>query len=639
MVALNYLAVVLQQLKKKFYLLLLLCPAGGKAFASFPFDTVLLDPVTVQGYSLSVYSTANKTETLSAEDLVCHRHENIGQLLLRTSGVHTNIYGPLATISMRGSGSAHTAVIWNGFNLQDVLNGGVNLFSLPVCFADEIQLQYGGGSALHGSGAIGGSLILNTPLHYNKGLSATMTAQTGSFGFEHYTGKLSYSNSKYAGTLRFFQRSAQNHFTFKNTAEYLSPLDTMENAAFLNKGIMTDFQYRLTPHQQLVSHLWLQHNTNEIPSPITQSPAYGKEISGSARATLEWQFRKNNHAVFIRSAFFNEKMTYTSVTDSGNHRAVRYITEGEHRYTWKEWLTIRYGLHYTKEEGGSDHFDGLHVRHRNAFFASCKMFSPSRKQQYTINIREELVNGNPTPLTWSAGLYNDISNHVVIRTSLSRNYRIPDFNALYWKTWGNPALKPESGYNADGGYVFSFEKDRHALSVGQTLYAGIVSNWIIWQPSGNVWHPYNVEKVFSRGLEHSFQYTCHLDQFHLETKWDYALTYATKIKAESNDQTGKQLIYVPHHKTSVSAGVRYKTSAITYYHSFTGMRYADPANTLPVKGFHLGNLAMSHSVKWKRMLLDFHFYINNLWNTSYQVMLWYPMPGRNYMAGITIEFN
>ena len=58
------------------------------------------------------------------------KNQNLADFLQNNTPLSIKAYGTgLATVSSRGTGSSHTALIWNGFTIQNPLNG---LTDLPL---------------------------------------------------------------------------------------------------------------------------------------------------------------------------------------------------------------------------------------------------------------------------------------------------------------------------------------------------------------------------------------------------------------------------------------------------------------------------------------------------------------------------
>ena len=87
-------------------------------------------------FTVGVKSTI--TDSLTKHIL---QQQNLAQLLAYSSPLNIKVYGQgqLATTGFRGAGAQHTAVLWNGINLQNSMNGQTDFSMFPVDFADEVR--------------------------------------------------------------------------------------------------------------------------------------------------------------------------------------------------------------------------------------------------------------------------------------------------------------------------------------------------------------------------------------------------------------------------------------------------------------------------------------------------------------------
>ena len=93
-----------------------------------------LQSVTIQATKAEVQQTTNRVELLDTSAYARLTSSSISDLLNRESGLFIKSYGAgaLATVSLRGSAAAHTAVYWNGFNLQSPMHGVTDLSLIPA---------------------------------------------------------------------------------------------------------------------------------------------------------------------------------------------------------------------------------------------------------------------------------------------------------------------------------------------------------------------------------------------------------------------------------------------------------------------------------------------------------------------------
>ena len=108
------------------------------------------------------FETSKKHNTIDSLTLVRYNTSSLAELLSNQSTVHVKSYGNgnIASTSMRGGNASHTALLWNGLNIQNAMLGQPDLSIVPTFLFNNVSLEYGGGSAIWGSGAIGGSIHL-----------------------------------------------------------------------------------------------------------------------------------------------------------------------------------------------------------------------------------------------------------------------------------------------------------------------------------------------------------------------------------------------------------------------------------------------------------------------------------------------
>lgn len=74
--------------------------------------------------------------------------------------------------------------------------------------------------------------------------------------------------------------------------------------------------------------------------------------------------------------------------------------------------------------------------------------------------------------------------NIMVKASVSRNYRFPTLNDLYFLPGGNPDLKNEQGFSYDAGISFDVGKEKvYKLSGGMNWFDSYIEDWIIWLPT------------------------------------------------------------------------------------------------------------------------------------------------------------
>src|SRR4051812_12993113 len=92
-----------------------------------------LKEVIVTSNRLVNFSAGTKVNDIDSLALAQHNSTNLADLLADESPVFIKSYGlgSLATTSFRGGSANHTAILWNGFNINSPMNGQLDLSLVP----------------------------------------------------------------------------------------------------------------------------------------------------------------------------------------------------------------------------------------------------------------------------------------------------------------------------------------------------------------------------------------------------------------------------------------------------------------------------------------------------------------------------
>ncbi|MFA6924551.1 MAG: TonB-dependent receptor plug domain-containing protein [Bacteroidales bacterium] len=611
-------------------------------------DTVKIKEVTITSTRLQNYTVGNKIQTIDSAALKNNATYSLSELISSQTQVQINSYGPgaQASPSFRGSGAAHTAVLWNGFNIQDVLFGSIDFSQIPGFFLDEVKIQAGGAGALYGSGAIGGAINLNNNLFFNKGLKTSFITSYGSFSNYFNGAECRISEKKFSASVKVFDHSMKNDFEYSLNG---APKQKLINSATKQQGALIDYALALNEKQKLTAHIWFNNNEHKLPFDSYMMPGKAIQTDNSIRRTIEWNRIDDKSEFFLRTAYFNNYQKYDDIAlnSVSNYNSSTSITEFENNYKFSSSFKLNSGLNYTHDKGESPNLDNTHIRDRSTIFSSLKYNTLNNKFKTVLSLREEIVNSIVSPLTYSFGFDGEIIKGLNLKGNVNKSYRIPTFNDLYWfdpvyMMFGNPKLKDEEGLNEELSLNYNINKKNILFEVGATGFNSNVSNWILWQPVENsfIWTPMNVDTVWSRGVEFNFNFEYKTGSFFAKLSGMYTVLKTTnESKLADSTIKNKQLIYVPENKAVANLVIGYKRFAVTYSHNYIGKRFADAANTTSVDEYNIGNVILSKVFVYKDYDFTIDFHINNVWAQSYQVMQYYPMPGRNYQIGLKINFN
>jgi outer membrane receptor protein involved in Fe transport len=235
-----------------------------------------------------------------------------------------------------------------------------------------------------------------------------------------------------------------------------------------------------------------------------------------------------------------------------------------------------------------------------------------------------------------------------LRASISRNFRVPTFNELYFNGGGgvgNPNLRPERSVSFEMGGTFSFSMaGEHYIQASYFLTA--MNDRIVWVAAGGLGvTPKNIRKVRTSGIEASYEWRP-ISQF---LTFKFSHTSLTSVKASKeypgDPNVNTQLPYIPQEtlNLSLSASKNLEGSIFgqvggTVGHQFVGFRFYTEDNVNFIPSHCITNLAIRGRLQISQFGVITKVEINNVFDEDYQVMIGYPMPLRSYRLTVGVEY-
>ncbi len=595
--------------------------------------------------------SGNSLQEYDSTTLASYTDGNLFDLLSRTSFAYIRTYGPsgLSTPTFRGTGGSQTAILWNGINLQSPMNGSADFTLLPMAFVNELSVQYGGEGALFSSGSMGGAVHMHTSEPQKVGFGAELQGTIGDFGQRYTALKLNWKNRKFSSRITGLWNEADNNFKFVNNFKAQKPIEERRHAGIEQKGMLWENFLDLNPKTKLSLRLWHQDNQVEIPAVSSSSQASrAGQKDRFTRAILEVK-RHGRWRQEWKTALLQHSLNYQdpAIGVTSDSRSWQYIHQWEAKTLLGKRAVLHTGLHHHFERAEVQNYgSNLAERHRWDLFSSVQWASKNNNLEVNLNWRQAINSGLWSPFLPGLNAKYRLHRSLHLRGSISKTYRIPTFNDLFWQgvgAVGNPDLQEEKGSSADIGIENSKPLNlTKNLSINSsfTLFSNRSRNWITWQSNDDgIWSPLNKEKVHAKGIEASTKIMWQLGQWSLRTRVAYTLTEALIVSSNNPNELNKTLTYTPKHLGRASLQLKGHGFTLHYNHIINGRQFidfTDSFNTLP--RFQVGDVSLSKSLSYKRYRFALSFRVDNLWNHSYEVRKGWPMPLRNKNISLKIQF-
>ncbi|MEP6803023.1 MAG: TonB-dependent receptor, partial [Flavobacterium sp.] len=621
-------SVEIMTLKKLFaFCLLLLC----QIICAQSDSITKLKEVVVSDANLKKYSSSQSV--LKFTDSTITKNEALlTDLLNFNSTIYFKEYGRgmLSTVSFRGTTASQTAVIWNGININSQMNGSTDFNTISSSDYNSISVKAGGGSVIYGSGAVGGTVHLNNDLGFYKRFENNLKLDYGSFNTIGINFKTNISNEKWSAQIGFSKNSSTNDYKYLNLYTWKGEQRWNQNGQYDIITMNANVGYKFDSKNSL--KLYTQtSNTDRNTSLITETERKSKYINGFNRNLLEYDGNFGKFTTNFKAAYIFENFQYYADNSKNQYtygKTESLITKVDLGYTLFKSTQINGIIDYNKTKGYGSGF-GDHTREISSAALLIKQdFSADWKNEF--GIRKEFTDNYKSPVLFSLGSSYQFSKLYNLKLNLSRNFRIPTFNDLYWEEGGNPNLKPENSYQAEIGNVFTFQN----ISLTQTFYYMKIKDLLQWVPGKNgIWSPQNTDKVNSYGAETLLSWKKHFGKNYFSANASYAYTIS------EDEATGKQLFFVPFHK--VNGGISYSRNKISAYYQFlyNGFVYTQSDNDPKqiVKDYTVSNLGIDYDFKFLESF-KLGFQVLNLFNENYESLENRPLPGRNFNIYINLKF-
>ena len=527
---------------------------------------------------------------------------------------------------MRGSTEKQVLVLIDGQNMNCPRGGYTRLNEFPLLeHIERVEIVRGPGSALYGSGAMGGVVNIITKEPPKK----PETTFSSSYG-THRTQIHSFSHGmkikKFGYLLSVRAAESQGH---------------RANSAYRGHDLFGKFTYDLAAWSKLILEGGYYNGEHGNPGTKTR-PDYDNRLhKHRVWGSLAWKAKLGERANLSLKGYGREEklkdITHTAAptthrTDTLGGEAEYSIKIGE-----RNKVTFGTGLHEDRLDSTSS---GTHAQTIQAYWIQdeIKICEPLT---FTIGSRWDYHPSFGTEGSPKASVLYKVTKKTTLRASGGKAFRAPTLDDLYANIpgmgVGNPDLKPEKAWAYEGGIDQIFTKN---LLGKLTFFRREVDDLIAWawNPALGTSTPSNVNKALIWGIESE-----------LKTKmgkyFSSGVGYTwleTRNKSRGNN-FNNHLTYQPIHKANVYLEHKTKFGLLARVEEeFVDSRFVNAANTKAreLPPYFLTNLRVEYTTPSLRKAVRLTWFAEckNLFNTYYEMRENYPMPRRTGMVGMRIKF-
>ncbi|MDR1623848.1 MAG: TonB-dependent receptor [Tannerellaceae bacterium] len=631
------------------------------------------------------YKEVIPSQKLSGVELERLSSFSVADAIRYFSGVQIKDYGGiggLKTVDIRSMGTNHMGVFYDGIQLGNAQNGQIDLGKFSLDNIEEISLYNGQKSEIFQPakdfGSAGTIYLRTRRPSFGEGKRSNLITylRTGSFGLANpsvlWEQKLSdnisstlnaeyvYATGKY--TFRYRKMFPDGTVAWDTTATRMNgDIQSLRLEGGVN-GVMEDGRWNLKAYYY--------DSEKGIPGAIVNNVWTHSQWQWDRNFFAQGSFLKqlgHRYDLLVNAKYANDRMRYLNpdttllyIDNTFLQQEVYLSAANKYRIlpTWDvslsgdyQWNTLSASLpgfvypgRNTLLAAMATAFEWKRIKAQVSLLGTfvfeevtrMQEAAPANRQEYTPAVFLSYRPSEKTPLN--------------VRAFYKRIFRMPTFNDLYYTDIGNISLRPEYTNQYNIGFQYGRPVANGFFQYVQLkadAYYNEVEDKIIAVPKGSGqyrWMMMNIGYVEIRGTDVSAEASMRLPYaMQLRANLNYTYQKAQDFSDPSDNDPasgsyGGQIAYIPRHSGSAVANLAWESWNLNYSFIYVGERYHNSSNIRAnyERPWYTHDLTLAKALRLKRANLKLSVEVNNLLGQQYDVVLNYPMPGRNYKLIVKI---
>ena len=613
---------------------------------------------------------------------------SMADILMFNSAIFVKNYGraTLSTVAFRGTSPSHTQVSWNGMKINNPMLGMTDFSTIPSYFIDDASLLHGTSSVNETGGGLGGSVKLSTKPAKAEGFGLQYVQGVGSFKtFDGFL-RLTYGNDHWQTSTRVVYSSSPNDYKFRNhdkkeniydeemnIIDQYYPIERNRSGAFKDFHFLQEVYYNTGKNDRFGLNAWYINSNRELAMLTVDhgdaTDFENRQREETFRSVLSWDHFGEGLKLSAKGGYIHTWVAYDYKRDLGNG-IMAHMTRSRSKintfyglldadyHLGTKWLfTSNLSLHQhivesrdkniLRQDGNKAIVGYLKGRPELSGSLSAK-WRPVERIGLSVVVREEMFGKEWTPIIpafFVDGVLSQRGN-IMAKASVSRNFRFPSLNDLYFLPGGNPDLKKESGWTYDAGLSFAIGREGiYTFDGSASWFESYIKDWIIWLPTTKgFFSPDNIKDVHAYGVELKGNLNASLSKsWRLSLNGTFSWTPSInegEPRTPADQSVGKQLPYVPEYSSSVTGRLSWRTWSFLYKWCYYSERFTMSSNDISLTGklpqYFMSNITLEKGVALDWADLSLKCAVNNLFNEEYLSVLSRPMPGINFEVFVSI---
>ena len=595
---------------------------------------------------------------------------DVADALHRIPGVTLRDYGGaggMKTVSVRGFGAKHTGVSYDGILLSECQSGEIDLSRYSLENVDQLSL------------VIGDNDDIFIPAK-NASASAVLNIQTISIPTDdfrpHVTTQLKAGSFGYVSPFVRYEQNLSEKLSFSVVGEYTHATNDypfeIQNVNHVVKDRRTNskmdsghgevnFVWKTNASNRLSGKIYYYDNDRQLPGQVHYYTNLNKETLHDQNFFAQLTYLTHNHrngsvkwhGKFNWNASIYKDPLYPNAVNDASYWQREYYTAVAALFTPSEHWNFDYSADYSFNNLNSSASRTVNNHpYRHTLLQSVTAKYRSERLTALARLLFSLYLNNADfgssarnmrrfspSLSLSYKLMDD--KDLYIRASYKNIFRSPTFNESYYYHYGSPDLLPESTDQYNIGITWHSQSPAGNIQLTADTYYNHVRDKIVAVPYNMfVWTCVNVGKVRVIGADITTQATCRLtDNQNVKISGSYSYQEAENRTNPASPNYGKQIAYTPRHSGSIALGWENPWVSLSLHGSGVSSRWANNEHyeSTDIDGYWDTGLTLWHTFCWSRQQLELRADVKNLFNTQYEIVRFYPMPGRSWQVSVKYQ--
>ena len=628
-----------------------------------------LDVATVSAQRNAAVASLSPVQTITKTKIERLGTIGLHEVVNQFSGISIKDYGGvggLKTVSVRNMGASHTSVIYDGIAISDAQNGQVDISRFDLDDVSSVSMSIGYEddifcSARHLTSA--GTLHIESmrPSFDDGPMEVNARMTFGSFGtYSPYVVLKQKLGSRYALKAALNGTFSKGDYPFELSNGRLTTIEKRINSDVLSCGAEADLYADWGCDGRLKAKINFHSSERGLPGSVIlyTRNAYERLWDRSVISNVMYDRHFSDSWKFHADAGFTGSYNRHLNTDPiyQNPQDDRYI-QNECSFAVRTQYEPAAGLQLALAEDifcntlSSDIPEcPFPIRLSSISAISAKYETGGLKFSASLvgtSISEELAEDDAPSdrfrLSPMIGASWNFLKNLRIRASYKDGFRVPTFNDLYYARVGNVNLRPEIARQFNMGLTFSGTYEWGSADITADAYYNFIKDKIVAVPTMFIWKMRNVGEVAMYGTDitaSTLWEACEWLKIHVSA--NYSLQYALDVTDPDSKNYRHQIPYTPRHYGNGSLIFETRWFNISYRMTASSKRYDKnqniPANEIPSYADH--NISLNREFVFYRLhgcRVHISLEALNLADCNYEVIRFYPMPGRSYR--LTLKFR